>query len=514
MNTTPTNTTTTLLDPLPFPFYNEIAITLLLLSIYATEQFFSKMLKTSPLLGQLLAGIVLGPACFNLIPFASAFRFLGKLGVMLLVVEAGLATDMQRVVKYGTRSFFAALSGTVSPVLLAVAGGFLFFGADVRVGLAAGSAIAPTSLGFSAKLLGPEGLQTNMGAIIAISAVVDDVLSLCLLEIVRALGSAETMWDYLRPVVASLGSIVGGLCVVFLIKRWNFIARTIQCIQSCASQNAKLKSVDTNISQHTEESERNSVDDGHGTTVLGSAPTILLTTPHDRLYLLLLMFLSVGLGWACASVGSSDLLGCFLAGLAFSDSRETLSAFRTHFAKLTKVGTSLFFACTIGFGVPSLVNGSGLFSSAAVGRGAMLLFAALVGKAIPLGFFATPLGTISFFKFAIAMQGRGEFSFLIADTAKVEGVLDNAWHSGCIWAVFLASFVAPFGFRYVLMLEKKTLQQNKKLDDMIFEEEEEEGTGKGGATKTDSGTTRTMRSVQQAKDAATATIEMDQIVSI
>ena len=55
------------------------------------------------------------------------------------------------------------------------------------------------------------------------------------------------------------------------------------------------------------------------------------------------------------------------------------------------------------------------------------------------------------------MQGRGEFSFLIADTAKMEGVLNQHWHSGCIWAVFLASFVAPFGFRYVLGVEKKRL---------------------------------------------------------
>ena len=59
------------------------------------------------------------------------------------------------------------------------------------------------------------------------------------------------------------------------------------------------------------------------------------------------------------------------------------------------------------------------------------------------------------------MQGRGEFSFLIADTAKMEKVLDQHWHSGCIWAVFLASFVAPFGFRYVLGVEKKKMVAGK-----------------------------------------------------
>ena len=132
--TTIASTNATCKLPLPFPFYNEAAITLLFLSIYVAETFFSKVIHTSPLLGQLLAGVILGPACLNIIPFVEAFRFLGKLGVMLLVVESGLATDIKRVVKFGGRSFLAAFSGTMAPVLLAVGGGALFFGADVRVG--------------------------------------------------------------------------------------------------------------------------------------------------------------------------------------------------------------------------------------------------------------------------------------------------------------------------------------------------------------------------------------------
>ena len=269
----------------------------------------------------------------------------------------------------GALSFFAALSGTLSPVLLAIVGAVLLFNASVTVGLAAGSAIAPTSLGFSAKLLGTESLKTNLGSIIAISAVIDDVLSLCLLEIVRALGSATTVWGYTKPVVASLGSIVGGVLVVWAIQRCKIIARTVQCIK-CTN-----------------------------TSTVTTAPV----TP-DRVYLCLLLFVSIVLGWSCASVGSSDLLGVFLSGVAFSEEQKTKAAFDKHFGKLTKIGTSLFFACTVGFGVPSLIGGDGLFSVPALARGGMLLFAALIGKAIPLGFFATPLTTISFFKFACAMQ--------------------------------------------------------------------------------------------------------------
>jgi Kef-type K+ transport system membrane component KefB len=412
---------------LAIPFVPEAGAFALIFTIFAFERVFSRWLKTSPLLGQLIAGVIVGPACLNLVPFAQAWRFLGKLGVMLLVVESGLDTDMERVRTYGARAFFAALCGTVFPVLLALFGAVVVFGASPRVGLAAGSAIAPTSLGFSAKLLGTEGLQTRLGSMIAIAAVVDDVLSLCLLEIVRALATAVGPWDYAKPVVASLGSIVVGVLIVFGTKKMQLVKR-----------------LET---------------DGGDAGVLFSLAAIVF-----------------GLGWSCAAVGSSDLLGCFLSGLAFSGSAVSRQAFRTNFGRLTKIGTSLFFACTVGFGVPSLLSSNGLFSGPAIGRGMWLLFAALVGKAFPLGFFASPLTTVTFLKFSFAMQGRGEFSFLIADTAKTEGVLDESWHAGSIWGVFLASMIAPVAFRAILKWESKQQGSLYANSEVISASRQEMGT--------------------------------------
>ena len=292
------------------------------------------------------------------------------------------------------------------PVLLALVGAVFIFGANVDTGLAAGSAIAPTSLGFSAKLLGPAGLKTRLGAIIAIAAVVDDVLSLCLLQIVKALGTASSAWDYARPAVASLGSILVGIAFTYAIKG----CRIVQRISS-------LKS--------------------------------------DALLLLAMTLLTLAFAWSCSVVGSSDLLGCFLAGLAFSGSAPSRDAFSKNFGRLTKVGTAFFFACTVGFGVPPLASSGGLFSGAAVSRGLWLLFAALFGKAFPLGLFAAPLTIGTFLKFSVAMQGRGEFSFLIADLALSEGVIDRGWHGGAIWAIFLASMGAPLVFRWLIGREKK-----------------------------------------------------------
>ena len=140
------------------------------------------------------------------------------------------------------------------------------------------------------------------------------------------------------------------------------------------------------------------------------------------------LILGILFGWSCASVGSSDLLGCFIAGIVTAqladDTAAVAEAFDQEFGSYVDVGSSLFFACTIGFGIPSL-TGDGMFSGPALARGALLTIAAVVGKAFPLGLFALPLTWLNFCKFAVIMNGRGEFSYLIADSGRETGVLSS-----------------------------------------------------------------------------------------
>ena len=87
---------------------------------------------------------------------------MGKIGVMLLVLESSLEVKIEQVKSIGPRAFLAATFGVCTPVLLSLLVMCVAFQQPIRVGLAVGSAIAPTSLGFSAKLLGSE-LKTILG---------------------------------------------------------------------------------------------------------------------------------------------------------------------------------------------------------------------------------------------------------------------------------------------------------------------------------------------------------------
>lgn len=112
---------------------NELRVVLLLFSVWSTE-LVCKRVKISPIIGQIAAGLLVGPALLNLIPHVEAFSSLGKLGVMVLVIESGLAVDGQEIRNVGVRAFFAAATGVVLPTLLSFALYFGVLGAGWKVG--------------------------------------------------------------------------------------------------------------------------------------------------------------------------------------------------------------------------------------------------------------------------------------------------------------------------------------------------------------------------------------------
>lgn len=99
---------------------NELRVVLLLVTVWITE-LACKRLNVSPIIGQIAAGLVVGPALLDLIPHVEALRLLGKLGVMVLVVESGLAVDVREIRKLGVRASLAAATGVLLPTLLSFA---------------------------------------------------------------------------------------------------------------------------------------------------------------------------------------------------------------------------------------------------------------------------------------------------------------------------------------------------------------------------------------------------------
>lgn len=393
------------------PLIDEYSVIALFAVIWIFEKFFSTFLKASPLIGQIIAGIILGPPLLNVVPFPDAFRLLGKIGVMMLVLDSGLSVDLKQLKASGTRACIAATVGVVFPVALTMFVVMILWNDNWKVALSAGAALAPTSLGFSATLLSEVGqLESPAGQLICTAAVVDDVLSLLLLAEVQALQHSDiSAWDIFKPILASIGSVGIGILLTFLF----------------SPLLPKLRTVTSNETQ------------------------------RQILYNLTLLIYAASFAWGSAYVGSSDLIGCYLAGVAFSTEKDLSANWNRNTSQILRWGSALFFAATIGFGVPSFTSSGGLFEPTALLRALPLILVAIVGK-FSVGFLSKPLNWVSFFKFGFGMGGRGEFSFLIADQAFVEGILNSVNYSAVIWALLVSSFLSPFGFRYFLKKEEKT----------------------------------------------------------
>ena len=367
-----------------------------------------RLIGISPLVGNLLTGIVMGPALLNVVPYADAMKLVGKIGVLLLIVDGTLSIDLEQVKQIGLRAFVAAALGVAGPVGLSMLFVVVVFDRPWKTGLSTGAAIAPTSLGFSAKMLQEaKVLTTPLGQLICVAAVMDDVLSLCLLSEIRALDDISA-WGLIQPIVASLGSIIVGVCLAIGLPK-----------------------------------------------IIPSLLSKLPLKGTNRRYFLVFLILGLSslLAFLSAYAGSSDLLGAFCGALPFSAFSEFTEAWEeSHLGPLINWGTRLFFSATIGFGVPKVETGDGgLLSAEAIWKGVVLGLCGLVGKMF-VGFLASPLSLNSFLVFGIAMQGRGEFSFILADEAAEEEFFhpNTADHPAVIWGLLICCIITPIAFKRVL----------------------------------------------------------------
>lgn len=110
----------------------ELHVVLLLVVLWTAERL-CKRAGVSPIIGQIAAGLIVGPALFDLFTHVGVFRLLGKLGVMIVVVESGLSVDVRELRKLGTRAFLAGTAGVLLPTLISFALYAGVLGADWKV---------------------------------------------------------------------------------------------------------------------------------------------------------------------------------------------------------------------------------------------------------------------------------------------------------------------------------------------------------------------------------------------
>lgn len=138
-------------------------------------------------LGELLAGVIIGGSVLGWVHGDQPLLLLAQLGVILLLFQIGLESDLGEFLKVGLSAFVVAILGVVGPF---VAGYFASraLGLSVPVAIFTGATLTATSVGITARSLKDLGrLDTSEARIILGAAVIDDVIGLIILAVVGSL---------------------------------------------------------------------------------------------------------------------------------------------------------------------------------------------------------------------------------------------------------------------------------------------------------------------------------------
>jgi len=176
-------------------------------------------------LGELLAGIVLGNLGLFGIHLADALpqepiiAFLAELGVVVLLFQIGLESNVQQMLAVGARATAVAVVGVVVPFILGtlIVGPWLLPGLDAKAYLFIGATLTATSVGITGRVFRDLGrLQSPEARIVLGAAVIDDVLGLVILAVVSAivttgsLDPADLALIIAKAIVFLAGAIVLG----------------------------------------------------------------------------------------------------------------------------------------------------------------------------------------------------------------------------------------------------------------------------------------------------------------
>ena len=233
-------------------------VLLSLVTIYLASKLggeLSKRLNLPPVLGELVGGVAIGISALHLVMFPentlgatdsvimSALQWIGnldeqaivhifqsesevisvlaELGVIVLLFEIGLESDLRELGKVGYQAAIVAVVGVVAPFLLGTVGLVSLFHVPVIPAVFAGAALTATSIGITSKVLSDLGhLKSTEGQIIVGAAVIDDVLGIIVLAVVASLAKTGEV-DLLNVVYLIVGASAFLLGSILLGKFFN-----------------------------------------------------------------------------------------------------------------------------------------------------------------------------------------------------------------------------------------------------------------------------------------------------
>ncbi len=386
-----------------------------------------------PVLGELVGGVIVGVSALHLIVFPEAgiepdsllirlveltaglqpeaalqvfkgesevISILAELGVVILLFEIGLESDLKELIRVGPQAAVVAIIGVVVPFAAGTAGLIGLFGVDTIPAIFAGAALTATSIGITAKVLAElQKLSSKEGQIIIGAAVLDDVLGIIVLAVVASLAKTGEI-EVLNVVYLIAGAAIFLVGAIFLGRLLSpyFVALVEQ-----------LKT--------------------RGQVIISS-----------------LIFAFI-LSYIAAAIQLEAILGAFAAGLILAETSKR-KELEEQISPIADMLVPVFFV-TVGARTDiSVLNPLDPANRAGLIIASFLVIVAIIGKIIT-GFAIFGQPGVNKLAVGIGMIPRGEVGLVFAGVGSASGVLSESLDAAIIVMVILTTFLAPPMLRIV-----------------------------------------------------------------
>ena len=386
-----------------------LALFVILLAAKLGAELFER-LRQPAVVGEILAGVIIGPSVLGLVAPSEFISMLAEIGVIFLLFTVGLGTKPSSIFRVGKTALLVAVLGVALPLV----GGWLsmrIWGETNIRALFVGTALVATSVGITARVLSGFGLvNTLVARIILGAAVIDDILGLLVLSVVASSSTGEI--NYVKIGTTALLAVAFTAFIALIGAR--VITRLAPRIESLR---------------------------------IGESPFIVGVV------------LCLGLAAAVSFIGVAAIIGAFLAGMAMAEASE--GNMRVH------IQTN----AVMEFVVPFFLVNIGMQLQLSVFRDSSLVIlalavtlVALVTKFIGCGAGAWSLGVKKATQVGVGMMPRGEVGIVVAQIGLTLAVIDDRLYAVVLFMAVATTLIAPpllsVLFKKEAAVENRALEQS------------------------------------------------------
>lgn len=348
------------------------------------------------ILGELIAGIILGPGLLGLLGYTETVKVLSEIGIILLMVYIGMEIDFHDLKKASWPGMLAALGGFIVPFAL---GYFtiVWFGGSPMAGLFVAIAVGVTSLATKSRILVDlKLLNTRIAYVLMAGALISDTLALLIFAGIVSFADTGILEIHKIMVVSGKAllffavTIFGGLYLLPLLGKY--------------MSRSKIKS--------------------------------------STFYFTVILIVTFGYSELAELAGLHNILGAFMAGLFIKD--------RLFPRNISKEVQKAFYDVSIGFMAPIFFISAGFFVDISVFQSDLklllvVIIMAVAGKILGTALFYLPsgYGWREGITVGAGMNGRGAVEIIIAGIGLQMGIINETIFSILLFMAIFTTLTVP-----------------------------------------------------------------------